>query len=450
MIRIADTNVDLVLLLALILILSGVAYGIMMFVLSRFNPKDEQHHETAGLAPVPAERDVVFVIPCLNEERVIGASLERLASLDHDKLHILVIDDGSDDATADIVLQHVGQRVKLLQRTAPNARQGKGEALNAAFNHIRSGALDADFDPNTAVLCVVDADGRLEPEVLDIVLPQFNDPALGAVQIGVRINNRWASLLARMQDMEFVLYTEVFQRGRRHLGSVGLGGNGQFVRFTALQSLGDRPWTQSLAEDLDLGIRLLLAHWQIDFCSATAVHQQGLVDIQRWIKQRTRWFQGHLQAWPLMPWVLGNLQGKRRADLGYHITSPYLLLVGSLLTVALGLWVIDLVVAAFTGTLVFSYWWLSAYAVAFGPSMLYGYIYWQQERTVGMSRIKAFLLFHLFALYSTLWYLAGWRATFRMLTGRTGWTKTDRIKEPTKDTVDDSNTPAPPQHEVAP
>lgn len=119
MIRIADTNVDLVLLLALILILSGVAYGIMMFVLSRFNPKDEQHHQTAGLAPVPAERDVVFVIPCLNEERVIGASLERLASLDHDKLHILVIDDGSNDATADIVLQHVGQRVKLLQRTAP-------------------------------------------------------------------------------------------------------------------------------------------------------------------------------------------------------------------------------------------------------------------------------------------------------------------------------------------
>ncbi len=45
-------------------------------------------------------------------------------------------------------------------------------------------------------------------------------------------------MLARMQDMEFVIYTEVFQRGRRHLGSVGLGGNGQFMRLSAMLSLG--------------------------------------------------------------------------------------------------------------------------------------------------------------------------------------------------------------------
>ena len=41
--------------------------------------------------------------------------------------------------------------------------------------------------------------------------------------------------------MEFVIYTEVFQRGRRHLGSVGLGGNGQFMRLSAMLSLGAGP-----------------------------------------------------------------------------------------------------------------------------------------------------------------------------------------------------------------
>ena len=107
-----------------------------------------------------------------------------------------------------------------------------------------------------------------------------------------------------MQDMEFVIYTEVFQRGRRHLGSVGLGGNGQFVRLSALRSLGPAPWTRSLTEDLDLGVRLLAAGWRNEYCRTAAVHQQGVVEVKRLIRQRARWFQGNLQSWRLIPLVL--------------------------------------------------------------------------------------------------------------------------------------------------
>jgi len=55
--------------------------------------------------------------------------------------------------------------------------------------------------------------------------------------------------------MEFLVFTEVFQRARRRWGNAGLGGNGQFVRWTALQALGDEPWTDYLTEDLDMGLR---------------------------------------------------------------------------------------------------------------------------------------------------------------------------------------------------
>src|SRR5690606_38859669 len=153
----------------------------------------------------------------------------------------------------DIVMTYPDDRIHLLRRELPEARQGKGEALNAAIRHIRSGAVAPGARPEDVVVCVVDADGRLEPHVLDEVLPLFADPQLGAAQIGIRINNREKNLLARMQDVEFVLYTEVFQRGRRHLGSVCLGGNGQFVRLSALYGLGPQPWSRSLSEDLDLG-----------------------------------------------------------------------------------------------------------------------------------------------------------------------------------------------------
>lgn len=179
----------------------------------------------------------------------------------------------------------------------------------------------------------------------------------------------------------------------------------------------------------DLGVRLLMAGWQTDFCSSCAVHQQGLVSTRRWLKQRTRWFQGHLQSWPLIPFVARHTGGRRRADLLYHLTSPFLLLVASLLSVAFGLWGADLVVTLFLGTASVSWWWLSAYLVAFGPSLIFGAVYARVENAHGLSRLRYLALPHLYVGYAFLWFVAGWRAVGRVLTGQGGWSKTDRSLE---------------------
>lgn len=431
MIILFNQRVDLVLILALVLVGVSVLYSLTMLVLSRTAPRHERRsrHTLRTVAPEQAVSDIVFVIPCLNEERVLRASLDRLVALQHPSLHVLVVDDGSDDGTAEIAASYPDARVHLLRRRAPEARQGKGEALNAAIRHLRAGAIARSAPPEDAVVCVVDADGRLEPHVLDEVLPLFADPHLGAVQIGVRINNRAKNLLARMQDVEFVLYTEVFQRGRRHLGSVCLGGNGQFVRLSALYGLGASPWSRSLSEDLDLGVRLLLDGWSTEFSHRTAVHQQGLVDVGRWIKQRARWFQGHLQSWTLVPWVLRNLSGTRRADLLYHLTSPFLLLVTSFLSLAFLFWIVAVGLSVVLGSAVFSPWWLSAYLIAFGPALLFGGVYWRREREHGQRLWHAVLLMHVYVSYALLWYAAGWRATVRSLRGRTSWAKTERTAD---------------------
>ena len=252
------------------------------------------------------------MMPCLNEEKVILNSLHRLLSIPGDDFGVLVIDDGSDDRTVEVLSDVLGERVWLLSRKPPQARQGKGEALNAGIRYLLDSGRLADRDPDNVVVVVVDADGQLDPQSIEQVRPYFADPVVGAVQIGVRINNREQSRLARMQDMEFVVYTEVFQRGRRHLGSVGLGGNGQFMRLSAMMSLGPSPWTRSLTEDLDLGVRLIAAGWRNEYCPSVAVHQQGVVELRRLIRQRTRWFQGHLQSWKLIPLVLRRVPGRAR------------------------------------------------------------------------------------------------------------------------------------------
>ena len=415
-------------LVAGLLVVVGVGYGVGMLLASRRSPRNRVR------VPVPTD-DLffVFVLPCLNEERVIRASLDRLAAIPSDNHAALVIDDGSDDGTAELVGRIAGERVWLLRRTAPNARQGKGEALNAAVRHLLESGRLAGRDPDQVIIAVVDADGRLDPHALTAVSPFFADPAVGGVQIGVRINNRTTSLLARLQDMEFLIYTDVFQRGRRHLGSVGMGGNGQFMRLSALLSLmgstAEGPWTRSLTEDLDLGIRLLNLGWRNEFCRHAAVHQQGVTELRRLVRQRSRWFQGHLQSWRLVPSVLASAPRLAAPDLVYHLTSPALLLIGSLLTMSFLLSMVAAGGALLGGLHVFGWWVLTTYTLSFGPALTYTGLYWWQERANGLRLYRAVGLAHLYVGYGLVWAAAGWWGLIRQLRGRTGWAKTERLVE---------------------
>jgi hypothetical protein len=384
---------------------------------------------TGGPATARGSAFYVFLMPCLNEELVIARSLQRLLSMPAGNFAVMVIDDGSDDGTAAAVTGVADERVWLLSRRLPHARQGKGEALNDAIAQLVSSGRLAGRDPDSVIIAVVDADGHLDPHALADVTEFFADPAVGAVQIGVRISNRDRSMLARMQDMEFVIYTEVFQRGRRHLGSVGLGGNGQFVRLSALRSLGPAPWTRSLTEDLDLGVRLAAAGWRNEYCRTAAVHQQGVVEVRRLIRQRARWFQGNLQSWRLIPLVLRSMPARRGADLLFLLSSPALVLIASLLTVSFGVVLANCAVLAATGHDPLGPWVAVTYALILGPALAFAGVYWKQERATGLRLVKAFWLAHLYVGYSMIWYASGWRAAVRAVRGRTGWAKTDRVAE---------------------
>lgn len=410
---------------ALILNVSAVAFiavvlthAIALLVLSR--------------RPVPAPGQVrtplrvVFTIPCLNEERVIGAGIDRLLGLPYDNLEVLVIDDGSDDDTVAIVASRTDPRVHLLRRRLPEARNGKGEALNAAYGYVLASGLADGLPPSQIIIAVIDADGRLESDALEHVLPLFADPYVGGVQTAVRINNRHVSWLARMQDMEFVTFTDVFQQARNHIGSVGLGGNGQFMRLSALRSLGGRPWSQSLTEDLDLGLRLVTHGWRHLYCRRTAVHQQGVVKFTRLIRQRARWFHGHLQSWRLLPEVATNAHGWTRIDLMYHMTAPFLLLCASLLTASFALGLLALALGGPEPRTTSLVWLASSYALAVGPSVAFSQVYWSRERADGLTRWRAALIAHSYVIYGLMWYLAGWRAVGRIILDHTHWAKTSR------------------------
>ncbi len=371
----------------------------------------------------------IFLVPALNEERVIANTIDSLLAIPGDRHRVLVIDDASDDRTAEIVRGYPPDRVWLLRRRLPDARRGKGEALNDAYRLLRRHVRQAGGDPDSVVVGIVDGDGRLRPDVLDVVGPLFADPRLGAAQIQVRIYNRAAGWLARFQDYEFLTFSTLTQRARQHLGSVGLGGNGQFTRLAALQSLGGDPWSDCLTEDLDLGLRLAMGGWGNGFTDATAVEQQGLTRVSPIIRQRTRWMQGHFQCWTHIPsLVRSQLATTTVLDLLWYLAAPGLTLIVSLV---FGLPAIVLVVTfipAVIGHAVLADWvrWLvPVYLLSFGPSLVFCFVYWRRARDISLPR--AFAMAHLLSAYNYVWYLATWKAAGRALLRRRGWAKTARV-----------------------
>ncbi|BDA63254.1 hypothetical protein MANAM107_00880 [Actinomyces capricornis] len=420
---------------ALAMIGVALLYTAFMLVISRGAPRHR------GAVEDGSELLIVILMPCLNEAEVIGASVQRLTSIPDPGMRIMVIDDGSDDGTAAAVEAIDDPRVEVMRRVPPRARLGKGEALNDALDLVRRKC--AGYPDRRVVIGVMDADGRLDPHAIAEARTAFSSSRVGAVQMGVRINNRFHSLLARMQDMEFVIFTEVFQRGRRRLGSVGMGGNAQFVRLSALNALGPRPWTRSLTEDFDLGIRLNATAWTNEFWPHASVHQQGVTSLRRLLRQRTRWFQGNLQAITLLRRVVRDHRGWGRADTLWQILTPYMLLAGSLLTLSFLITLLTALVVTVLGWRQPWIWVIGAYIVAFGPGLIYGLIYWRIERSEGLGMLKALCYAHLFVLYGLLPSLYGWRALARAVTGRTGWAKTAREAEPAPQPQAAPDAPAP-------
>ncbi|MCK8468757.1 glycosyltransferase [Microbacterium sp. KSW4-16] len=78
-----------------------------------------------------------FFIPCRDEAAVVANTIER-ARETFPNAHVWVIDDASGDDTLAIAESYAAEDdfVHVVARTLPNARLGKGAALNEAYAQL--------------------------------------------------------------------------------------------------------------------------------------------------------------------------------------------------------------------------------------------------------------------------------------------------------------------------
>ena len=116
---------------------------------------------------------ISVLVPARNEEAAIELCLHHLRGQDYPNLEIIVLDDGSDDATAALVRSVKDQRVRLVAgQPLPTGWTGKNWAC-----HQLSQAAKGDL------LCFVDADTLLEAEAVSAAAGVLEEHGAGFVSL---------------------------------------------------------------------------------------------------------------------------------------------------------------------------------------------------------------------------------------------------------------------------
>ncbi|NJD08064.1 MAG: glycosyltransferase [Methylococcaceae bacterium] len=262
---------ELVLLVLWLRLAVSCALGILA---QRGKPPIDKNEGTASRISV--------VIPALNEEETIGATLSSLFEQEPPPWEILVVDDGSSDRTGELAEQWLsgreGGRVIRLPRN-----RGKAEALNIGIR-----AASGDF------VATVDADTRLDAGALTAALATLVGRGAGAAAFYLEVANR-TTLLERLQRQEYVTSMNFERVGQDAVGMISiLPGAATLYRRELLIAYPFSSRTRT--EDADLTLELARSGIRVVLAAEAVASTIAPVSVAELLSQRVRWTTGHLQC----------------------------------------------------------------------------------------------------------------------------------------------------------
>jgi peptidoglycan-N-acetylglucosamine deacetylase len=228
---------------------------------------------------------VAVLVPSYNEEKVIVRTIRSVLNSDYENIRVIVIDDGSNDRTAEVAREAYeaeirARRVTVLEK--PNG--GKAAALNFALNLI-----DEEFYVG------IDADTVIAADAISKLMPHFEDPEIGAVAGNAKVGNR-VNLWTRWQALEYITSQNFERRALDlfHVVTVVPGAIGAW-RTDAVKKAGCYP-VNTVAEDADLTMSLLEQGFKVVYEDRSLAFTEAPIDAKGLMRQRFRWSFGTLQA----------------------------------------------------------------------------------------------------------------------------------------------------------
>jgi biofilm PGA synthesis N-glycosyltransferase PgaC len=256
---------------------------------------------------------LTLLIAAFNEENEIARTLKHARAQDYPgELEIVVIDDGSEDDTCELVraVAKVDPRVSLTEVE----HGGKANALNRGL-----------FDSRAGLVATVDADTLLMPQSLRRAAARLLLSPGDTVAIAgdVMVRNPRRNLLTRMQDWDYVLGIASVKR-QQGLVRGTLVAQGAFSVYDARALRRFGGWPDMLGEDIVLTWSLLERGGRVAYEPTAVAFTEVPGSLAAFSRQRRRWARGMIEG---LREHGGSLVAKRKIysySVGVNWGFPYL------------------------------------------------------------------------------------------------------------------------------
>jgi cellulose synthase/poly-beta-1,6-N-acetylglucosamine synthase-like glycosyltransferase len=363
---------------------------------------------------------VAVIVPAYNEEKVVVQTIASLLAGEHPaQFEVIVVDDGSKDATYSRVREAFGADPRV--RVFTKANGGKPEALN--FGVARTQA---------DIVVTLDADTIFTRDTIVKLVRHFADSQVGAVAGNAKVGNR-SNLLTRWQALEYITCQNLDRRAFDVLNCITVvpGAVGAWRRELIQRAGGFNHLT--LAEDADLTMAIRKLGYSIGYEDEAIALTEAPDTVRGFIRQRYRWMFGTMQA----AWRhLDALFRPKYGALGF-VALPNVLIFQVLFPLISP--VMDLLLLGSIGVAIFDYWQhpIDGYnSAALGPVLFYYALFVAVDFCAGAlaflleRRENKWLLSWLFwqrFFYRQLMYYVAIKATVASLKGIiVGWNKLER------------------------
>lgn len=214
---------------------------------------------------------VSILIAAHNEESSIEATLRNKLELDYpaDRREIIVISDGSEDRTEEIVRSYSLRGVRLLVQTP---RKGKTSALNMAVPQASGD-----------VIVFSDANSIYRKDALRAIAANFADPAVGYVTGKMIYVDETGSVIGDGCSA-YMKYENILRTFETRVGSVvGVDGGVDAVRKSLYE-----PMRPDLLPDFVLPLRVVDRGYRVVYEPGAVLMEQTLTDASDELRMRVR------------------------------------------------------------------------------------------------------------------------------------------------------------------
>ncbi len=244
--------------------------------------------------PLATYPPLTILIAAFNEEVSIGETLKSI-ELQHysGPFEVIVIDDGSKDATAEIVTAAMAHYpwLKLIKL---EKNGGKAKALNQGLAQSYH-----------RIIVTLDADSYLFVDSLQrIVERYFEDPAHTRVIAGaVLVRNSRESWITRAQEWDYFHGIAAIKRVQS-LFQGTLVAQGAFSLYDKNTLIEVGCWPDCVGEDIVLTWAILNRGYRVGHAEDACIFTNAPATLKQFSRQRQRWSRGMVEAFKKHPSIL--------------------------------------------------------------------------------------------------------------------------------------------------